>query len=144
MIFDNMGQNVGESYRWIAWSLETFILYRVPALSILFFFFVFISIHAALETVKLYVTGGRPPGGTDFVTRSQNSKETDPLCRFNKHHISPYKQHFVTTWASAGGMQNDSYFENKLKFLCCNETSNRVDLPFVWPCPENKLHACQK
>jgi hypothetical protein len=36
---------------------------------------VFIAIHAALETVNLYVTGGRAPGGTDFVTRSQNSKE---------------------------------------------------------------------
>jgi len=39
---------------------------------------VFIAILVALETVKVYVTGGRPPGGTDFVTRSQNLKETGP------------------------------------------------------------------
>jgi len=139
-----MGQNVGESYRWMAWSLETYFFLPRPCIIDSFSFFVFIAIHAALETVKLHVTGGRPPGGTDFVTRSQNLKETGPLCRFNKHHISPYKQHFITIWASAGGVQNDSYLENKLEFLCCNGTSNRVDVPFVWPCPENELHACRK
>ena len=92
-----MGQNTGKSYRCMARILETFIFfYRGPVLSI-FLFFVFIAMHAALETVKEYVTGGRPPGGTDFVTRSQNLKETGTLCRFNKPHICPYKQHFVTT-----------------------------------------------
>ena len=75
-----MEQNIGESYWWMARILETFIyfFYRVPVLSILFSFFVFIAIHAALETVNLYVTGRRPPGVTDFVTRSQNSKERGP------------------------------------------------------------------
>ena len=120
IISDSTGQNTGETYRWMAWILESFISYRVPALSIRFSFFVFITIHAALETVKVYVTGGRPPGGTDFVTRSQNLEKTGPICRFNKPHICPYKKHFFTTWASDGGMQNASYFENKTEFLCFN------------------------